>query len=235
MTAKSTRYNGRYYQHESYKHKETDSEREEREAFELGRDYIEGRKSIHDVEKYLNSGSHYPLTRTQVHKAISAGVAVSEAEGKAKASRVQPEQESISFGPKYGTRKKGKGQLASRPEHTRWKPATAEQKHAGVVARHEKKRERAGTKPYAAKPGARNEYDVKAQRKKDLKILLDKHAKGMIGVKEVKTEAKIAAEHKAYKNIVYNETHHRYVGSNRIGSPPKKEWDYQPKRRHKKT
>lgn len=164
-------------------------------AVYTGRDYMEGKISIAAVERYLNQEDHGGLTRSEVHKYINQGVRLAEEEGKAKESRKQPLQEEIKYGPNKGKRASSKGKLSSRPEHTRYKAPPKKQ----AVAR----------------PGALNAYEVKAKRKKDLKILLDKHARGQIGVKEVKKEAKVKASGKAYKNVVYNETHHRYVGKNR--------------------
>ncbi len=164
-------------------------------AIYTGRDYMEGKISIAAVERYLNQEDHGGLTRTEVHKYINQGVKLAEEEGKAKESRKQPIQEELKYGPNKGKRSSKGGSLSSRPEHTRYKaPAKKTPK---------------------ARPGGLNAYDVKAKRKKDLKILLDKHARGQIGVKTVKKEAKVKAEGKAYKNVVYNETHHRYVGKNR--------------------
>jgi len=183
---------------------ESHRERLESEAMHVGRDYMEGRKSIGEVESYLNHTDHFQgyLSRSEVSKLVAKGARYSEDEGKAIKSRVQPEQDPH-LKPKAKRNAeqlaiKAGGKLANRPEHTKYRPAP---------------------KPTAkARPNARNAYDVKAQRKKDLKLLLDKHTRGESGVKEVKRESRGAAAGKAYKNVVFNETRHKYVGRNRLGA-----------------
>jgi len=208
------------------RHVQSTRDKEASKAIHIGRDYMEGKINIADVERYLNHEDHSGLKRDEVHKYIRQGVQLSEEEGKAKESRKQPIQEDLGPRELGLMKRKGAGRggkLTTRPEHTRYKAPTAAEKKQAKAKR-----------GYAARPGGLNAYDVKAQRKKDLHKLLEKHAKGQAGVKEVKKEAKTAAHGSAYKNIVYNETHHRYVGPNREGAPRKKEWDYQPKRRRKK-
>ncbi len=168
-------------------------------AYELGKSYMQGKASIADVELHIRR-----KPGKETHASIRSGVAAAEAEGKAVSSRVQPKQEGIRFGPNLGKRRTSGGKLAARPDHTRYKTSVATGKETP-----KQKAER------HVKFGL-NEYEVKSQRKKDLKILLDKHARGGYGVKEVKREAKVVAAGAARKNVVYNETKHRFVGNNRV-------------------
>jgi hypothetical protein len=74
----------------------SDSEKTESTAIEVGKAYIRGDCTIAQVYEYLNT-QHYPLTRSEIERAIRGGANAEIEFGTPLASRMQPEQLSCPY------------------------------------------------------------------------------------------------------------------------------------------
>ena len=160
---------------------------EEIQPHDIGYDYISGKKSIKDVEHYLNRFNPGP-TKDAVREGIMRGVENGERDGLAKASRIQPIQAEMKFTKARRSKKDEPGKLAPNPHYQK------------LLKTHATRKKR-----------LLDLYELDARRKKDNTVLVKKKETGYKPMKQER--GVIYRSHKTtpYRMTVTNETKKRRV------------------------